>query len=220
MNSFELEPRPQRLSDRELQIVLLAAEGLRDKEIVKELRISQSTLRTYWDRLKHKLQASTRTQAIARSLARQNRAALEDLRLAELRASLMIESLEDIAIFFMDTHGKILTWNIGVARVLGYGENDFIGRPIQDLFTEGDLAVGTVELEITRAAELGKYVDQRWHKRQDGALIWVNGILVAIKSEAGEIQFYAKIMQDDTRCKGYEEEVERLRTILEEVQKA
>jgi DNA-binding CsgD family transcriptional regulator len=57
-----------RLSQREEEILRLASQGLTDKEIASNLGVQISTVRTYWDRLKTKLSAANRTEAVARSL--------------------------------------------------------------------------------------------------------------------------------------------------------
>ena len=40
------------LTERELEIVLLGAEGLPDKEIARRLGITHSTVTTYWVRMR------------------------------------------------------------------------------------------------------------------------------------------------------------------------
>lgn len=56
------------LSDRERTVLLLAADGLTDKEIARNLGISLKTVGTYWDRMRHKFSASSRTQVLANFL--------------------------------------------------------------------------------------------------------------------------------------------------------
>jgi DNA-binding CsgD family transcriptional regulator len=56
------------LSDRERTVLLLAAEGLTDKEIARKLGLSHKTIGTYWDRMREKFSASSRTQVLAQFL--------------------------------------------------------------------------------------------------------------------------------------------------------
>ena len=58
-------PNGPRLSDRERTVLLLAADGLTDKEIAKSLGISLKTVGTYWDRMRQKSAANSRTQVLA-----------------------------------------------------------------------------------------------------------------------------------------------------------
>lgn len=56
------------LSPRQAQIVNLAAAGHTDKEIAIIAGVSVGTLRTYWDRLRHRYDARSRSEVIAKAL--------------------------------------------------------------------------------------------------------------------------------------------------------
>ena len=59
-------------SDRELQILLLACDGLTDKEIVLELNLARGTIRTYWERMRVKHVASNRFHLLALAVDAKN----------------------------------------------------------------------------------------------------------------------------------------------------
>ena len=63
-----MDAEERQLSDRERTVLLLAAEGLTDKEIAKHLNLSQRTIGTYWERMRQKLGPFSRTQLVARFL--------------------------------------------------------------------------------------------------------------------------------------------------------
>jgi len=52
------------LSSRESAILALASDGHTDKQIAAELHLSIGTIRTYWSRIRNKLDAATRAQAV------------------------------------------------------------------------------------------------------------------------------------------------------------
>jgi len=62
-----------KLSDREKIVLELAATGLADKEIGRDLSISLNTLRTYWSRIRTKLGEGTRASLVAAYVTRQPR---------------------------------------------------------------------------------------------------------------------------------------------------
>ena len=56
------------LSGRQLEVLRLAAEGLANKEIAKELSIGERTVQTHWRNIFDKLGVSSRTEALMDSL--------------------------------------------------------------------------------------------------------------------------------------------------------
>lgn len=57
-----------RLSRRERQVILLAARGLADKEIARELGLSIGTVGTLWSRIRSKIGHYNRTGLVVRAL--------------------------------------------------------------------------------------------------------------------------------------------------------
>src|SRR5690349_8845961 len=47
---------------------------------------------------------------------------------------LLVEDLTDYAIFLVDLEGRIVTWNAGAERILGYKEMEILGQPFSVLF--------------------------------------------------------------------------------------
>ena len=61
---------PEPLSERELEVLKLAGQGLSNKEIADKLGISYETVHTYVRRIYEKLQVRTRTEAVDKFLRR------------------------------------------------------------------------------------------------------------------------------------------------------
>jgi DNA-binding NarL/FixJ family response regulator len=62
--------RVARLTPREVEVLALVGQGMRDKEIAVELGISHQTARTYVKDVRRKLGAKSRTSAVMKGLAR------------------------------------------------------------------------------------------------------------------------------------------------------
>lgn len=63
--SKKLEKRPSsRVSDKELEVMKLAAQGMRNKEIAGNLNMSVSTVKAHWANIFTKLGVSSRTQGV------------------------------------------------------------------------------------------------------------------------------------------------------------
>lgn len=66
--------RKTELSPRQREIMQLAAGGLTDKEIAQQTGLSIGTLRSHWDRMRARLDASSRGEVIARAAEEVRRA--------------------------------------------------------------------------------------------------------------------------------------------------
>jgi PAS domain S-box-containing protein len=110
----------------------------------------------------------------------------------------LVETVEDYAICALDVQGRVVHWNHGAVRTLGYSEAEVLGRSLAFLFTEEDQQAGIPAQELRIAAELGKAEDERWHRRKDGSRFWAVGLLVAVKAPDGNLIGFGKIMRDRT----------------------
>ncbi len=134
----------------------------------------------------------------------------ETLRRSEERYRLLIESVSEYAIFTTDERGEVTTWNTGAERLLGYTEEEAVGRNAELIFTEEDRAAGVSRRELERAAEEGQATDERWHRREDGSRFWASGVTTPLWGPDAELRGFAKVMRDNTRRKRAEEEREGL----------
>ncbi len=117
----------------------------------------------------------------------------------------LIEGIKEYAIFMIDTDGLIATWNPGVKRLLGYEEEEFIGKPFSLIFTDEDTKLNIPQSELNAVKSSGKAEDERWHRKKDGSLFWASGLVTLMKEPCGTINGYTKIMRDQTQKKQFEE---------------
>jgi PAS domain S-box-containing protein len=127
------------------------------------------------------------------------------LREREEHFRLIVESAIDYAIFTLSLDGHISSWNVGAERILGYREEEILGRHVSIIFTPEDNAKGRADFEMHGAVIEGHGNDDRWHLKKGGIRFWANGMMMPLKDEAGEIQGYLKILRDRTEQKLAEE---------------
>jgi PAS domain S-box-containing protein len=127
---------------------------------------------------------------------------------------LMVESVGDYAVFAADTSGRILSWNPGVLRLLGYEESEWVGRHASIIFTPEDFERSGHVLEMETAAREGRAEDNRWHVRKDGTRFWANGMLMPLRDAAGRLRGFAKILRDNTAAKEQEDLLRSKRDLL------
>jgi PAS domain S-box-containing protein len=128
---------------------------------------------------------------------------------------LLVESVEDYAIFMMDPNGKIVSWNKGAQRIKGYSADDIIGKMYSQFYTEEDRAVGRPQYALGMATTQGHFEGEGWRVRKDGTRFWANFVITSVKDEAGNHIGFAKVTRDATERRAAEEALHRAKIELE-----
>lgn len=128
---------------------------------------------------------------------------------------LLVESVEDYAIFMLDPAGNIASWNAGARRLKGYEPEEVIGRHFSLFYTPEDVSTGHPEEELEAAERDGRYEEEGWRIRKDGRKIWANVVITALLDEDGRLRGFAKVTRDMTERRRAEEELREARAKLE-----
>ena len=99
---------------------------------------------------------------------------------------LLVENVRDYAIFVVDPEGLVRTWSHGAERLLGYREEEILGRTADVFFTPEDVRDDVPRLEMRQALETGRGEDDRWHVRKDGTRFWVSGVMTPLRDERAD----------------------------------
>lgn len=128
----------------------------------------------------------------------------------------LTSSARDFAIILLTTDGRVSLWNEGAERLLGYLGREIQGQAGRVIFTPEDRERGAPEEELQNAALTGRAVDENWLQRKDGSRFWASGVCTSIRSPAGDLEGYVKILRDQTSRKALEDELRRLNGTLED----
>jgi PAS domain S-box-containing protein len=135
--------------------------------------------------------------------------AISDSRADDLYRRAVENDIKDYAIFLTDIDGRVINWNRGAERILGYSENEIIGQSAAIFFTPEDRAANQPEKEMEIATTTGRAEDERCHLRRDQTRFWASGILAPVHDEAGKLTGFIKIMRDVTERRRLENERDR-----------
>jgi PAS domain S-box-containing protein len=113
----------------------------------------------------------------------------------------MVESVTDHAVIGIDLEGRILSWNAGAEKILGYTKEEVVGKRFSIFFTPEDRQSGVPERELESARTRGSAGDFRWQMRKDGSRFWASGFLTPLGDEAGNLIGYVKVVHDATEKK-------------------
>src|SRR5215204_3427979 len=125
----------------------------------------------------------------------------ESLRESEERFRLMVEGVKDYAIFMLDPGGSVTTWNDGAERIVGYGEEEILGRHFSSFYPEEDVERGHSEDVLRAALAEGRYVEEGSKVRQDGSRFWASAVITTLRDRKGNLKGFSMVVHDTTERK-------------------
>ncbi len=138
------------------------------------------------------------------------------------RFRLLVDGVQDYAIFMLDPEGRIASWNAGAERIKGYLAEEIIGRHFSVFYTPEAAASGHPKRELDHAVRDGRYHEEGWRVRRDGRRFWADVTVTALRGTTGELRGFAKVTRDLTERmraeEGLRQSEERFRLLVENVE--
>jgi PAS domain S-box-containing protein len=131
------------------------------------------------------------------------------------RLGLLVEAVEEYAIFMLDPDGTIATWNAGAHRIKGYAADEIVGRHFSVFYTDEEVSAGKPQRELDQARAEGRARDESWRMRKDGSRFWANVVITAVYDKDGLLEGFAKVTRDETERKRVEEQARLLEIFAE-----
>jgi PAS domain S-box-containing protein len=136
---------------------------------------------------------------------------------SEQRFRLMVDTLREYCVFFLDVNGYITDWTDSAQRMEGYSPSEMLGRHYAALFNRDHPETGRAKAEkaLRLAASRGQHEVNNWHTRKDGSKYWTHSLLVALRDNQGDLIGFAKINRDMSDAKRLDD---LMRNINEELE--
>ncbi len=128
---------------------------------------------------------------------------------------LLVDGVKDHAIYMLDRHGRVISWNAGAERINGWEAHEIIGQSSEIFFTAESCQRGVPEKVLRVAATSGRVEFENWRMRKDGSCFWANVTLSALRDEQGQLLGYATITRDVSDRKQEEEALQQAYDNLE-----
>src|SRR4051794_23374880 len=133
--------------------------------------------------------------------------AIKDPRSEQL--ALLVESVQDYAIFMLDPEGVVATWNRGAERIKGYRADEIIGRHFSTFYTPDAVARAHPQHELKMAVAEGRFEEEGWRVRKDGTRFWAHVVITSVYDHDGKHIGFGKVTRDLTERRALQQDLLR-----------
>jgi PAS domain S-box-containing protein len=137
------------------------------------------------------------------------------LRESEERFRLLVEGVQEYAIFQLDPDGNVVSWNAGAQRLKGYDSAEIIGQHFSIFYPQEEQLRNKPRDILARASRHGQTEDEGWRVRKDGSRFWANVVVTALRDSSGNLLGFAKLTRDTTENRQRAEALTKTNEILE-----
>src|SRR5919109_372790 len=160
------------------------------------------------------VQIASATAAQLGALIRRKQAE-DELRASEECFRLLVDSIEDCAIFRLDRGGQVTGWNPGAERITGYTADELVGCNVARLYPAEAVHAGRPERHLELASAEGRYEETDWRVRRDGLQFWASVVITPMYDGRGELKGFSHVIRDATSQKVADEELQQMRSVID-----
>ena len=136
----------------------------------------------------------------------------EALQQSEEKYRMLLDGVQDYAIFMLDPRGTVVSWSASAAHIKGYTAQEIIGQNFSRFFTREDIRRGRPEEVLRLAATNGRHEEFGMRVRKDQTQFLASATFIALRDASGNLRGFSDICRDLSEHK--ESEV-RYRGLLE-----
>ena len=120
---------------------------------------------------------------------------------SEEKYRMLLDGVQDHAIFMLDPHGQIMSWNAGAERIEGYTSEEIIGRNFSCFFPAEEVQRGRPTEVLAIALASGRHEEQSMRVRKDGSRFLANITCTALREPGGKLRGFSEVSRDLSESK-------------------
>ena len=128
---------------------------------------------------------------------------------------LLVESVQDYAIFMLDPEGHVISWNKGAERIKGYRPEEILGQHFSRFYLPEAAARGEPTAHLAVAVRDGRVENEGYRVRKDGSRLWASAVITALRDDEGRLVGFTKVTRDLTERKQAADDLARAHAELE-----
>ncbi|MFT5961241.1 MAG: PAS domain S-box-containing protein [Burkholderiaceae bacterium] len=109
---------------------------------------------------------------------------------------LLVAGLDEQALITLDAAGLIVSWNRGAQLLIGYRDDDILGRHVSCLYPPLQIADGVPESDLKQARCREKIPYEGWRICKNGSPVRVSGTLRRLADARHEVCGYGLVLHD------------------------
>lgn len=133
---------------------------------------------------------------------------------------LLVNSVADYAIFFIDKDGFVQSWNVGAKNIKWYSAEEVIGKHISIFYTNEDVQAGIPAVNLQNTIAKGHFTAEGWRKRKDSSLFWASVNITPLYNSKNKLLGFAKVTRDITPQKIAETKIKYLAQLIDKTSDA
>lgn len=123
------------------------------------------------------------------------------------RFHLLVDGVKDYAIYMLDADGRVVSWNAGAERIMGYAADEVLNQPDDAFFTCEDVKRGLPKSVLRTADQKGHCETEGWRVRKNGEHFRAHAVIRAMRAPDGRLRGFAKVVRDVTDIRRLEQAI-------------
>ena len=132
------------------------------------------------------------------------------IRQSEERFRLIVESLQDYAVFMMNPEGQVTLWNRGAERIWGWEQGEVLGQSFARFYSSEDPRSHQPGQTLRQTIINGRHEEEGWRTRKDGSEFWANVVYTTVQDDKGDLIGFSAVTRDVTDRKHAEDNLQKL----------